>query len=113
MPRATASPPPSVMEHPGVLGAAALAGIDDERSFGQRHPGQTPRNDGAARGPGQDEGPQVNMARSQALGGQRRTSGERKRRSEEHTSELQSQMRIQYAVFCLKNKTRQYNKANI
>src|SRR3546814_2315540 len=29
----------------------------------------------------------------------------RKRRSEEHTSELQSLMRISYAVFCLKNKT--------
>src|SRR3546814_4398179 len=28
-------------------------------------------------------------------------------RSEEHTSELQSLMRISYAVFCLKNKTRQ------
>src|SRR3546814_3400986 len=27
-------------------------------------------------------------------------------RSEEHTSELQSLMRISYAVFCLKNKTR-------
>src|SRR3546814_4513015 len=27
-----------------------------------------------------------------------------KRRSEEHTSELQSLMRISYAVFCLKNK---------
>src|SRR3546814_10647929 len=29
---------------------------------------------------------------------------ERSRRSEEHTSELQSLMRISYAVFCLKNK---------
>src|SRR3546814_2414847 len=28
----------------------------------------------------------------------------RKRRSEEHTSELQSLMRISYAVFCLKKK---------
>src|SRR3546814_5247097 len=28
-------------------------------------------------------------------------------RSEEHTSELQSLMRISYAVFCLKNKTSQ------
>src|SRR3546814_7032512 len=27
------------------------------------------------------------------------------RRSEEHTSELQSLMRISYAVYCLKNKT--------
>src|SRR3546814_8509549 len=32
-------------------------------------------------------------------------------RSEEHTSELQSLMRISYAVFCLKNKnTVHYNK---
>src|SRR3546814_1259608 len=29
------------------------------------------------------------------------------RRSEEHTSELQSLMRISYAVFCLKKKNRQ------
>src|SRR3546814_8868127 len=29
----------------------------------------------------------------------------RSRRSEEHTSELQSLMRISYAVFCLKKKT--------
>src|SRR3546814_7112353 len=29
---------------------------------------------------------------------------QRKRRSEEHTSELQSLMRISYAVFCLKKK---------
>src|SRR3546814_4203037 len=31
---------------------------------------------------------------------------DRRRRSEEHTSELQSLMRISYAVFCLKKKTR-------
>src|SRR3546814_14560048 len=31
---------------------------------------------------------------------------ERRLRSEEHTSELQSLMRISYAVFCLKKKTR-------
>src|SRR3546814_9994736 len=30
-------------------------------------------------------------------------------RSEEHTSELQSLMRISYAVFCLKKKTNTYN----
>src|SRR3546814_9915927 len=39
-------------------------------------------------------------------------------RSEEHTSELQSLMRISYAVFCLKKKTkpnkyRSYNKPSI
>src|SRR3546814_6540645 len=32
------------------------------------------------------------------------------RRSEEHTSELQSLMRISYAVFCLKKKTKQTYK---
>src|SRR3546814_3220593 len=32
-----------------------------------------------------------------------------KQRSEEHTSELQSLMRISYAVFCLKKKKRQDN----
>src|SRR3546814_5276686 len=34
----------------------------------------------------------------------------RKKRSEEHTSELQSLMRISYAVFCLKNKKHKANK---
>src|SRR3546814_5280034 len=32
------------------------------------------------------------------------------KRSEEHTSELQSLMRISYAVFCLKKKTKNNNK---
>src|SRR3546814_6387459 len=35
--------------------------------------------------------------------------GESVRRSEEHTSELQSLMRISYAVFCLKKKTNDNN----
>src|SRR3546814_5287567 len=35
----------------------------------------------------------------------------RRRRSEEHTSELQSLMRISYAVFCLKKKT--YNQTYV
>src|SRR3546814_10292934 len=34
-------------------------------------------------------------------------------RSEEHTSELQSLMRISYAVFCLKNKNTQNTTKNI
>src|SRR3546814_7870091 len=36
----------------------------------------------------------------------------RRPRSEEHTSELQSLMRISYAVFCLKKKTKQYQRLN-
>src|SRR3546814_2370096 len=35
--------------------------------------------------------------------------GRTKERSEEHTSELQSLMRISYAVFCLKKKTQNPN----
>src|SRR3546814_8869784 len=41
---------------------------------------------------------------------------QRNQRSEEHTSELQSLMRISYAVFCLKKKTtytHQYNHSNL
>src|SRR3546814_8436514 len=33
-------------------------------------------------------------------------------RSEEHTSELQSLMRISYAVFCLKKKTKEHRNTN-
>src|SRR3546814_6470245 len=42
---------------------------------------------------------------------QRRSSAHLPARSEEHTSELQSLMRISYAVFCLKKKKRT-NKAH-
>src|SRR3546814_10093686 len=42
-------------------------------------------------------------ARRRRVGGQRAVGGARPR-SEEHTSELQSLMRISYAVFCLKKK---------
>src|SRR3546814_3501442 len=47
---------------------------------------------------------EIAVARSVAVG--RRTG-----RSEEHTSELQSIMRISYAVFCLKKKTQSYHNA--
>src|SRR3546814_1732505 len=39
------------------------------------------------------------------FGTRARIAANRDRRSEEHTSELQSLMRISYAVFCLKKKT--------
>src|SRR3546814_5216917 len=37
---------------------------------------------------------------------------ETRQRSEEHTSELQSLMRISYAVFCLKKKNTTYERAS-
>src|SRR3546814_4748636 len=40
----------------------------------------------------------------------RPTMQDMKDRSEEHTSELQSLMRISYAVFCLKKKKKQWNE---
>src|SRR3546814_5235929 len=43
-------------------------------------------------------------------GGAGRARISRSKRSEEHTSELQSLMRISYAVFCLKKKKNKQNK---
>src|SRR3546814_1326379 len=48
----------------------------------------------------------VAQAQSCLEGGQARPDAELRHRSEEHTSELQSLMRISYAVFCLKKKTK-------
>src|SRR3546814_8295562 len=53
-----------------------------------------------AEGGGEAHGPEAQRAHGQAGHAQAAI------RSEEHTSELQSLMRISYAVFCLKNKTK-------
>src|SRR3546814_2829556 len=53
-----------------------------------------------------DQGVEVELA-VRAMGDRRM-----RHRSEEHTSELQSLMRISYAVFCLKKK-KQYREKNI
>src|SRR3546814_9465666 len=50
----------------------------------------------------------VRADRKRAAG--RRRTGAREPRSEEHTSELQSLMRISYAVFCLKKKQKHQQK---
>src|SRR3546814_1025335 len=73
-----------------------------DHALGQRRAHQLPAGGGA------DERAELGMARAEITG-----VGERGRmtrrlepplRSEEHTSELQSLMRISYAVFCLKKK---------
>src|SRR3546814_8321359 len=43
--------------------------------------------------------------------GNRRARRQQRQRSEEHTSELQSLMRISYAVFCLKKKKHKQNNS--
>src|SRR3546814_6107562 len=53
----------------------------------------------------------VSGARFHALD-RRQRHARQLRRSEEHTSELQSLMRISYAVFCLKKKKQQLNHTN-
>src|SRR3546814_5044802 len=59
------------------------------------------------------EGRRLDTRRKIILGGlllDAATKDQRFARSEEHTSELQSLMRISYAVFCLKKKKRQKHK---
>src|SRR3546814_4021449 len=46
------------------------------------------------------------LERARTVGRQRRHADDLAARSEEHTSELQSLMRISYAVFCLKKNTK-------
>src|SRR3546814_4908862 len=62
------------------------------------------------------EAPPPALARLLAMGlkveGSFEAPGQMTGRSEEHTSELQSLMRISYAVFCLKKKKTNNSKAN-
>src|SRR3546814_3954057 len=75
---------------------------EHEAERGQRvsnpKPGDKAEIGGDARAVGEDPSPD-HRARGETL---------RTDRSEEHTSELQSLMRISYAVFCLKKKTIHY-----
>src|SRR3546814_2354393 len=57
----------------------------------------------AALGP-RGPAPRLGMPRPVSMTIARRAPYPSRRRSEEHTSELQSLMRISYAVFCLKKK---------
>src|SRR3546814_9641807 len=59
---------------------------------------------------GTDEVPGVERQQGQRYDFQRRKQRGNGQRSEEHTSELQSLMRISYAVFCLKKKKKKKNK---
>src|SRR3546814_7171221 len=72
-------------------------GRDEHRTHPARHRGRRIRYDAVAGWRSKDP-PQPSPRRS--LG----ESPDRARKSEEHTSELQSTMRISYAVFCLKKK---------
>src|SRR3546814_6188395 len=70
------------------------------------------RHGGGGRGHHARLGPDARRRARCPLGALRRKPrrGPTALRSEEHTSELQSLMRISYAVFCLKKKKQQPNK---
>src|SRR3546814_9462702 len=85
---------PGRRSRPSVESVRELAVVhghmDARRRVPLQHPGQEGGADGRKHGVGQDR---VDRAPAALL-----------LRSEEHTSELQSLMRISYAVFCLKTK---------
>src|SRR3546814_1835208 len=75
-----------------------------------RYEGGTERQPWISRGPKREKARAKRATRPRAPsadGGRCASCSTRRRsnRSEEHTSELQSLMRISYAVFCLKKKT--------
>src|SRR3546814_6464615 len=78
---------------------AVVAGTDDEGVIGFGHETSFASGDSTCRRP---------KPRPRTRPGIRRSKGMRssRRRSEEHTSELQSLMRISYAVFCLQKTKR-------
>src|SRR3546814_4188879 len=88
----------------------------DRRLLPREHGALQGAADGDLRRPAQDlhgQGPEVRPPRPgeggvtmAATAGTGRSAGVPPARSEEHTSELQSLMRISYAVFCLKKKMR-------
>src|SRR3546814_2976831 len=78
--------------------ADAVAQIEDVRAIVER--GENAVNARIERGAAGEQGERIEISLYRHAFGQDRI----RPRSEEHTSELQSLMRISYAVFCLKNK---------
>src|SRR5262245_24448962 len=66
----------AALQNPSVLGAAALARIDDERAFAKRHSRQAAGNNTRLLA-GEHEGPQVDVARNDLAVNEGRRGGER------------------------------------
>src|SRR3546814_9440551 len=85
---------------------SVLSGDDRDPAASGRKPGNRDRPQGRTRYAGTDDTPRPRLCEDadhrRSVQGRRDFSG--RARSEEHTSELQSLMRISYAVFCLKKK---------
>src|SRR3546814_2835177 len=92
----------------GYQGAAPGRGAPTQEAAGTTHDrDRPPRHRPGARRPHQAGRRHARLDRAADPAAPARTGPAR---SEEHTSELQSLMRISYAVFCLKKKTQQPNK---
>src|SRR3546814_6298275 len=78
--------------------------VDDAFDLGARFPQRLARLARDKIGEGVDPAADGVREAPQRLDAHRQRPGGPGRRSEEHTSELQSLMRISYAVFCLKKK---------
>src|SRR3546814_8683252 len=78
----------------------------------QPEPAQRTRRSLVSAGPAPHRGvpPRKQRSEDKSCGPRWRIEPSSQSRSEEHTSELQSLMRISYAVFCLKKKTKKRNK---
>src|SRR3546814_4464135 len=75
-------------------------------------PPATEKASGKLEAPNTATGPIGRCRRRRSGRGSGWRSGSALSRSEEHTSELQSLMRISYAVFCLKKKKKNKNSSN-
>src|SRR3546814_6406726 len=90
-------------EQPGEVGGEGRAGIAVARmEIRRERPRRLAERQAEQREAEDHKRRFADLARAEQL---RREAAERRDRSEEHTSELQSLMRISYAVFCLKKKT--------
>src|SRR3546814_1949637 len=83
-----------------------LLGLDqaEERAVSDSHEAMTREHRIKRRRIGMKRLPHVCYPIPMAIGSGANGQRRRRNRSEEHTSELQSLMRISYAVFCLKTK---------
>src|SRR3546814_3223356 len=87
---------------PSVAGRQALQPLQIE----QRDTGRFRKGDGAVSLEAREAAAHGLHGKAEIVGNVAPCHRQRDRRSEEHTSELQSLMRISYAVFCLKKKTK-------
>src|SRR3546814_2514626 len=88
----------------------------DGKIFAERRLREAPllRPHGLGRRPDRGEGEQPADRPAESREAERiDIVGLQEKRSEEHTSELQSLMRISYAVFCLKKKNKSHHKVTV